>query len=50
MTDIESRREQTIEYAEYFKDYELSLSKHQYEQEMNLLQDEYEVRQTVYLN
>jgi hypothetical protein len=42
MTDIESRREQTIESAEYFKNYELSLSKHQYEQEVTLLQDEYE--------
>lgn len=44
MTDIEMRREQTIHYAEYFKNYELSLSKHQYDQEMNLIQDEYEVK------
>lgn len=43
MTDIELRREQTIEYAEYYKNYELSLSKHQYDQEKSILQDEYEV-------
>lgn len=43
MADIELRREQTIEYAEYFKNYELSLAKHQYDIEMNILQDEYEV-------
>ncbi|KAF1802919.1 Sds3-like protein [Mucor lusitanicus] len=42
MTDIEMRREQTIHNAEYFKNYELTLSKHQYDQEMNLIQDEYE--------
>lgn len=44
MTDIEMRREQTIHNAEYFKNYELTLSKHQYDQEMNLIQDEYEVK------
>lgn len=43
MADIELRREQTIEYAEYFKNYELSLAKYQYDIEMNILQDEYEV-------
>ncbi len=42
MTDIELRREQTIEYAQYYKNYELSLSKHQYDQEKSILQDEYE--------
>lgn len=44
MTDVEMRREQTIHHAEYFKEYELALSKHQYDQEMNLIQDEYEVK------
>lgn len=44
MADIEIRREQTIQYAEHYKNYELSLSKHQYDQEKTLLQDEYEVR------
>lgn len=43
MADIELRREQTIQYAEHYKDYELSLSKHQYDHERTLLQDEYEV-------
>lgn len=43
MSDFESKREETIENAEYFKNYELSLSKRQYEQDMCLLQDEYEV-------
>lgn len=43
MADIELRREQTIQYAEHYKNYELSLSKHQYDQEKTLLQDEYEV-------
>lgn len=43
VSDFESKREETIENAEYFKNYELSLSKRQYEQDMCLLQDEYEV-------
>lgn len=43
LTDIEMCREQTIHYAEFFKNYELSLSKHQYDQEMSLIQDEFEV-------
>lgn len=43
LTDIEMCREQTIQYAEFFKNYELSLSKHQYDQEMSLIQDEFEV-------
>ncbi|KAG1138284.1 hypothetical protein G6F37_010683 [Rhizopus arrhizus] len=39
--DIEVRKEQTIECAENFKDYELSLINYQYEMEVNLLQEEY---------
>lgn len=50
LADIELRREQTIEYAEYFKNYELSLAKHQYDIEMNILQDEYEVIRIVINN
>ncbi|GAA5817840.1 hypothetical protein MFLAVUS_011399 [Mucor flavus] len=42
MTDIELSRERTIEYAEYYKNYELSLTKYQYDQEKAILQDEYE--------
>ncbi|KAI8371851.1 hypothetical protein BD560DRAFT_395615 [Blakeslea trispora] len=42
LVDIELRREKTIEYAEFFKDYELSLSKHQFDQEMSILQEEYQ--------
>jgi hypothetical protein len=42
MTDIELKRQQSIEYAEYYKNYELSLSKNQYEHEKSILQDEYE--------
>ncbi|KAI7892604.1 Sds3-like-domain-containing protein [Mucor mucedo] len=42
LSDIEIRREQTIEYAEYFKDYELSLANHQYDQDKSILQEEYE--------
>lgn len=42
MTDIELKREQAIEYAEYYKNYELSLTKHQYDYETRIIQDEYE--------
>ncbi|KAG0792818.1 hypothetical protein G6F16_002969 [Rhizopus arrhizus] len=41
MADIELKREQTIEYAEHFKDYELSLAKHQFDIEMSIAEDEY---------
>ncbi|EIE80246.1 hypothetical protein RO3G_04951 [Rhizopus delemar RA 99-880] len=41
MLDIEVRKEQTIECAENFKNYELSLINYQYEMEVNLLQEEY---------
>ncbi len=43
MADIELKREQTIEYAEHFKDYELSLAKHQFDIEMSIAEDEYKV-------
>ena len=43
LMDIELRREKTIEYAEFLKEYELSLSKHQFDQEMSILQEEYQV-------
>ncbi|OBZ82209.1 hypothetical protein A0J61_09740, partial [Choanephora cucurbitarum] len=42
LMDIELRREKTIEYAEFLKEYELSLSKHQFDQEMSILQEEYQ--------
>ncbi|KAI8638745.1 Sds3-like-domain-containing protein [Parasitella parasitica] len=42
MTDIETRREQTIYHAEFYKNYELSLTKHQYDQEIYLIRNEFE--------
>lgn len=43
MADIEQNREQTIEYAKYFKQYEFSVTMDQYQQEKAILLDEYEV-------
>ncbi|KAI8997412.1 Sds3-like protein [Pilobolus umbonatus] len=42
MADIEIRREQTIQNAEYFRNYELTLTKKQFEQDLALLDKEYE--------
>ncbi|RCH90468.1 hypothetical protein CU098_004467, partial [Rhizopus stolonifer] len=42
LADMELRREQTIQDAVYYRNYELSLSKYQFDQEISLLQDEYE--------
>jgi hypothetical protein len=38
------RREQTIEHAMNFRDYELSLAELQYDQEISLLEEEYHVK------
>ncbi|KAI8973726.1 hypothetical protein BDF20DRAFT_823720, partial [Mycotypha africana] len=42
MSDIEARCEKMIYHAEIFKAYELSLTKHQYEQDASILELEYE--------
>lgn len=47
MADIEIKREQTIEYAEHYKAYELLFAHRQYDMEMRMIEEEYNVRLSI---
>ncbi|KAI9281465.1 hypothetical protein BY458DRAFT_450120 [Sporodiniella umbellata] len=49
VADAEVKREQTIEYAEHYKEYELSINLNQYEIEERLIEEEYNMEKKLLL-
>ena len=43
MTDYEIQREKSIEQAECFMNYQIAFVEHYFDQDLNALEDEYEV-------